>query len=112
MRAMRAGVTVSKPRLQQRELARPQVDRIGHTVVAARLARPRPRPCSRRSRSASPPPVGHRTGLGYGLAGWPVGFFITALVTVCYVVTRFMRPRHTARSAPVIVVDSEAVGTA
>ena len=55
------------------------------------------------------------TWLGIGLAyatGWPVGFFITAIVTVFYVVTRFMRPRHTPRSAPVIVVDSEAVGTA
>ena len=55
------------------------------------------------------------TWLGIGLAyatGWPVGFFITAIVTVFYVVTRFTRPRHTARSAPVIVVDSGAVGKA
>ncbi len=55
------------------------------------------------------------TWLGIGLAyatGWPVGFFITAIVTVFYVVTRFMRPRYTTRSAPVIVVDSGTAGTA
>ena len=46
------------------------------------------------------------TWLGIGLAyatGWPVGFFITALVTVFYVVTRFMRPRHTPRPARVVI---------
>ena len=40
------------------------------------------------------------TWLGIGLAyitGWPVGFFITAIVTVFYVVTRFTHPRRTAR---------------
>ncbi len=37
------------------------------------------------------------TWLGITLAydsGWPVGFFITAIVTVCYVATRFLRPRR------------------
>ncbi len=55
------------------------------------------------------------TWLGIGLAyatGWPVGFFITAIVTVFYVVTRFTHPRHTGRSTPVTVVDSRTVGTA
>jgi zinc/manganese transport system permease protein len=40
------------------------------------------------------------TWLGIGLAyvtGWPVGFFITAIATVFYVVTRFTHPRRTAR---------------
>ncbi len=54
------------------------------------------------------------TWLGIALAyttGWPVGFFITAIVTVFYVATRFTHPRHTTRSARVTVVDSGTVGT-
>ena len=46
------------------------------------------------------------TWLGITLAydsGWPVGFFITTIVTVCYVATRFLRPgqghHHDRRTA-------------
>jgi len=54
------------------------------------------------------------TWLGIGLAyatGWPVGFFITAVVTVVYVVTRFTHPRRAIRPAPA-THDSGAAGTA
>ncbi len=36
-----------------------------------------------------------RIGLAYA-TGWPVGFFITAIVTAFYVATRFTRPHRVA----------------
>ncbi len=96
--------------MQQRDLAQPQVDRVGPAAAAVRLART---PATALLVSVA---LGlAATWLGIGLAyatGWPVGFFITAIVTVCYVVTRFTYPRHTARSARGAVVDFGMAGTA